>query len=83
MKYILKIVKNIIKNIPRYSQKKLLLGFEYGVTLSDTMKGMNQELTPEIVSRAEDIIIKEFSQKNPERLAVEMIPNLMASIEPK
>lgn len=60
-----------------------MLAFEYGLTLSETMKGMNQELTPEIVSRAEDIIFKEFSKKNPQRLAVDMIANLLASIEPK
>ena len=70
-------------SIPFYSKKKLILAVEYGITLSETMKGMNQELTPEIVKRAEDIILKEFSIKNPERLSIEMIPNLMASIEPK
>lgn len=80
MKYISKIVKNIMENIPRYSTKKLLLSFEYGVILKDVAK---DKLDSEMVKRAENIILSEFSKKPPTKLATEMIPNLLASIEPK
>lgn len=69
--------------IPFYGKKKLRLAFEYGLTLSNTMHEMKQELTFDIVSRAEDIMVKEFSTKTASKVACEMTPNLMASIEPK
>lgn len=70
-------------NIPLYGKKKLLLACEYGIILSRVMKGMDKELTPEIVKRLEEIILKEFTAKSANRVALDMIPNLLASIETK
>jgi len=70
-------------NLPIYSENKLLLGFEYGVVLSDVAKEKNIPLTAEIVGRMEEIIKKEFRKKNPTRLSVDMIVNILASLEPK
>lgn len=71
-----------MKLLKLYGQKKLLLAFEYGAVLSDVAKKMNVELTPEMINRAEDIVKKEFTSKNPERLAIEMMPNILAVFEP-
>jgi hypothetical protein len=67
--------------IPLFGKKKLLLSFEYAVVLSQVMKDQGKELTPEIVARCENIILKEFSTKSLTKLSTEMIPNLLASIE--
>lgn len=67
--------------IPIYGNKKLRLAFEYGVALSNTMHEMGKELNGDICTRAEEIIVKEFSTKSAFKVANEMIPNLLASIE--
>lgn len=76
-------MKKILSMFPFYSKKKLLLSFEYGIVLADVAKEMGQHVTPEMVMKAEEMIINEFSQKSPTRLAVEMTPNLLAMFEVK
>lgn len=68
-------------NIPLFSKKKLILAFEYGVILAKFTQDKNVELTPEIISRCENIIEKEFTTKSANRVALDMIPNLLASLE--
>ena len=63
-----------------YSKEKLLIAFEYGITLREAI---HKPLTKEIVVRAEEIILKEFPKKTPLQLAFNMVPNLLAAIEPK
>lgn len=78
--------KQLFKEIrprPLFGEQKLRLAFEYAITLSDVAKQLNIEITPEIVDRAEGIILKEFTSKSPERVAIEMIPNILAMLEPK
>lgn len=70
-------------NLPIYSQKKLLLSFEYGLIFSETAKSRGIELTPELVNKMEEIISGEFKKKSPTRLSVDMIPNILASFETK
>jgi len=67
--------------LPFYGKKKLLLAFEYGVILSDVAKDRGIPLTPEIVARCEDIIEKEFTSKSSTRVALDMVPNILASME--
>lgn len=67
--------------IPFYGNKKLRLAFEYGVTIADVAKQNNVEVTPELIARAEEIIIKEFSTKNSSKVACEMTPNILATFE--
>ena len=69
--------------IPIYSKTKLLLAFELGVILTETAHKMNIEVTTEMMKRAEEIITKEFSSKNSTKLSTEMIPTILAIIEPK
>lgn len=67
--------------IPFYSNKKLKLAFEMGVILSETASGMGKELTPEIVEKAEKILIGEFSTKSPTEISTEMQVLVLAAFE--
>jgi hypothetical protein len=69
--------------IPLFGKQKLLLAFEYGVILSQVAKEQKLELTPEIMARCEEVILKEFTEKSGDRVALDMVPNLLASIETK
>jgi hypothetical protein len=69
--------------IPLFGKQKLLLAFEYGVILSQVAKEQNMEITPELIARCENVILKEFTSKSGKRVALDMIPNLLASIETK
>ncbi len=69
--------------IPVFGKKKLILAFEYAVTLADVVHQNKAELTPEIVERMEAIILKEFPAKSAERLAIDMNVNVLAALEPK
>jgi len=66
-----------------FSEKKLMLAFEYGLVLADVASQKKIELTKEIVLRLENIMKKEFNKKNSTRLAVDMIVNILAALEPK
>ena len=70
-------------NLPLFSEKKLLLAFEYAIVLSDVAKERGITLSPEIIARAEEIIKKEFRTKDATRLSVDMIVNILASLELK
>ena len=71
----------ISKTLNLYNQQKLKLAFEYGVTISEVAREREVRLTPEHIARAEEIITKEFREKTAERVAIEMIPNLLAVFE--
>ena len=68
-------------HLPIFGKKKLLLSFEYGLTIASVAKENNVEVTKELIVRAENIIMNEFKKKNPERLSVEMLINILASFE--
>lgn len=68
-------------NLPLYNNTKLLLAFEYGTILSETAKKMNIELTPEIMERAEKIIVSEFKSNTPTKLSTDMVPIILAIFE--
>ena len=66
---------------PFYSEKKLRLAFEYGLSISETAHEMKIELTQEIVERGEDILVDVCSNETAEDVAVNMIPNILATFE--
>jgi hypothetical protein len=66
-----------------FGKQKLLLAFEYGLTISETAREMKIELTPEIVDRAENILLDSCRNESAETVAIEMIPNILAIFEPK
>jgi hypothetical protein len=70
-----------LRNFPLFGKKKLLLSFEYGVILAQTALENKVELTPELIAKAEEMIIGEFSKGNATRIAVDMIPNIISIFE--
>lgn len=68
-------------NLPIYTNKQVRLAFEFGMILSETAKGMNVELTPKIVERAENIIINELRTRTASQVACDMVPLIMTSFE--
>ncbi len=69
--------------IPLYGSKKLRLAFEFGVIMSEVAKGMNMELSPEMVARAEDILLDQSKSKSAQEFANQMNACAMAAFEPK
>jgi hypothetical protein len=76
-------LRKYIHQLPRFNKQKLLLSFEYGVIIGDVAREKGMVVTPEMVVKAEEMILKEFLSKSPERLSVEMIPNILATFETK
>lgn len=70
-------------NIPIYSEKKLLLAFEYGMMMSTVAIEQKVTLSREIMERAEEIVKKEFRKKTCSKLAIETLPNILAMFEPE
>ena len=60
---------------------KMLLAFEYGISLSEVARKMKIELTADHVKRAEEMMLNEFSTHNASFLAGNMVPNLMTVFE--
>lgn len=68
-------------NLPYFGKEKLLLAFEYGLTIARVAQEQNVELTPEIVKRAEKIIENEFRNQTPTFLATNMVPIILSVFE--
>jgi len=49
--------------------------------ISQVAKVQEVEITPDLIKKAEAMIEGEFSQKDPTRLSVEMLPNVMSVFE--
>lgn len=69
--------------IPIYGDKKLIAAFEFGMLLAEVMRQNENLLTPEIIERAEKILVEEFSTKSHKRVVLDTLPNILAAIEPK
>jgi hypothetical protein len=69
-------------HLPLYSRSKLILAFEYAMTIFNVAKEQNVEVTAELTKRAEEMILNEF-HKSPERIAIEMLPNVLSIFETK
>ncbi len=72
-----------MKYIPLFGKKKLLLAFEHGFVISELAKEKGVELTPEIMKRAEEIIVDSCQRNSAERIALDMIPNILSVFETK
>lgn len=70
----------IIMKIPIYGNKKLIAAFEYGLGLRGVA---GEEITKEMVERAEKILVNELSTKSHRRFVLDTMPNILAAIEPK
>ena len=70
-------------SLPIYSKREMIMMLEYGFTLSEVAYDRGMKLTPEVVGRCEDILLKELKIKNWKQVCIEMIPNILASFETK
>lgn len=59
------------------------MAFEYGVVLGDVAKERGLVLDSKTVAKCEEIILNEFRKKSYTQVALEMIPNILASFETK
>jgi len=69
--------------IPLFGKKKLVTAFEYGLTLAITANDLKIDLSKDTVLKAEEMIINELTTKPYEIVNKDMIPNLLAVLEPK
>jgi len=70
-------------NPPIYGNKTLKIAFEFGVVLSEVARKQGVKLTPEISTRAEDILIQELKIKGMNKTALNFIPLVLAALEVK
>jgi len=68
-------------NLPIYNNIKLTLAFEFGVILSDTAKDLGIPLTPELIKRAEKILLNEFRTRTASQIATNFVPLCLAVFE--
>ena len=66
-----------------FGKKKLLMAFEFGITISEVAKEMKVEVTPEMVYRAEEILLQECRHSTAESFACNMTGYALAVFEPK
>ncbi|MES2408796.1 MAG: hypothetical protein V4509_00665 [Patescibacteria group bacterium] len=60
---------------------KIKLAFEYSVAFLESARDLKVEITPELVGKMEDMMEQEFPEKTAEKLALQMIPNILAIFE--
>jgi hypothetical protein len=76
-------MKNLLKRPPLYGKKTLRLAFEFGLVLSEVAKERKVELTSEISTRAENILIQELRDKGFRKTALHFTPLMLAALEVK
>lgn len=59
------------------------MAFEFGVVLSDVAKQLGIEMTPEIVKRAEKLLLNEYRNNSASHFACNMNSYTLAVLEPK
>jgi len=69
--------------LPIYNKREMLMMFEYGFTLSEVAHDRGMKFDKEVVQRCEDILMKELKLKDWKQVTIEMVPNILASFEPK
>ena len=76
-------LKNKISRPPVYGKKTLRIAFEFGMVLSETAKKLKIKMTAEKVATAEEILIRELKENGLEKTALNMLPLILAILEPK
>ncbi len=67
--------------IPLFGKKKLLLSFEYGLIIAKLAEEHKVEVTPELIARAEAMLLGEARTQSAAHMAVNTIPNLLSVFE--
>lgn len=73
-------LRNMFK-LPIFGKKKLLLSFEYGMTLAKTALENKHEITPELMEKAEVMLMGEFTTQTPTQLSIDMAQNVLSAFE--
>lgn len=68
--------------LPIYNNIQIRLAVEFGTVVSETAKKMNFDITPEVMERAENIIINELRTRTPTQVAGDMVALVLAVFEP-
>lgn len=67
--------------LPFFGKQKLLLAFEYGLIIAKTAQDMKVEMTPELIERAEKMMLNEAKTQSTTTLATQMVPNILSVFE--
>lgn len=70
-----------MKKLPLFNTVQIRLAVEFGTVISETAKKMNVEITPEMMEKAENIIINEFRTRTSQQVATDMVPLILAVFE--
>ena len=77
-------MKNLIKwRPPIYGKRTLRIALEFGVVMSEVAKAKEVDLTGEMSTRAEDILIQELRVNGLQKTANNFIPLVLAALEVK
>lgn len=68
-------------SLPIFGKKKFLLAIEYAAVLCEVAREQNVEITPELMEKAEAMMLGEFTTHSATNLAVNMIPNILSVFE--
>ena len=66
---------------PLHSDTTLIIAFEFALVLSAVAKERGVEMTSEISTRAEEILLKEIKEKGTYRVAMNFTPLILAVLE--
>lgn len=78
-----KIVAWIKSKLTFYGNSEVKLAFEFGLVLSEVAREQKIELTEEISTRAEDILLEELKTNGLQKTALNFIPLILAALELK
>lgn len=67
--------------LPFFGREKLKLAFEYGMILAKSAQEMKHEITPELMEKAEIMLLGEFQSQTATQLAIDMAPNILSTFE--
>ena len=70
-----------IPRLPVYGSSAMKVAFEFGLVLSETAKAKSIELTPEMVKKAEEVLINEIKINGLNKTAVNFVPLVLTVFE--
>lgn len=66
---------------PFFGRKKLRLAFEYGLILANVAKENNVEVTPDLVAKAQAMLVGEAQTQTATHMAINIVPNILSAFE--
>ena len=74
--------KFIAQLLGLYTKQEIGLAVEFGVTTSETARGIGMKKFGPVVQKVEDILISEFLKRPTEKVALDMVPLILAAFQP-